>query len=144
MLNTVWVPCYQGVMVICGREFSDELIGRISAGIKAEPAISRRELSRRVCRWMDWTAPNGSLKDMACRTALLKLERRGLIRLPEPQGSRLFIAREQAPLDIPDGIDRICCALEQLGDIALVPIDPGQRSRSRMRPTGSISAPPGA
>lgn len=119
-------------MVICGREFSDELIGRISATIEAEPAISRRELSRRVCRWMDWTAPNGNLKDMSCRTALLKLQRRRLVRLPEPQGSGLFIPRGQAPLGIPDGIDRVSCALEQLGDIALVPIDPGQRARSRI------------
>jgi Druantia protein DruA/Transposase DNA-binding/Transposase Tn5 dimerisation domain len=119
-------------MVICGREFSDELISRISATIESEPAISRRELSRRVCRWMDWTAPNGSLKDMTCRTVLLKLHRRELIRLPEPQDSGLFVAREQTPLDIPDGIERISCGLEQLGDIVLVSIDSGQRRLSRI------------
>ena len=64
LLNTVRWSCYRWGMRICGREFNDEVIGRIEATIKAEPEISRRELSRRVCRWLDWKAPHGNLRDM--------------------------------------------------------------------------------
>ncbi len=51
-------------MYACGKEFNDEVIARIIGTVEQEPSISRRSLSRLVCGWLDWRAPNGSIKDM--------------------------------------------------------------------------------
>ena len=58
------------------------MIARIQRTVDRAPEKSRRALSQQVCEWLNWRAPNGSLKTMSCRVALLKLERRGHIRLP--------------------------------------------------------------
>ena len=70
------------IMVVNGREFSDELLERLNAAVRIEPELSRSELSRRVCDWLDWKGPNGEPKQVSCRVALLRLHRRGLIELP--------------------------------------------------------------
>lgn len=46
----------------------------------------RTQLSREICRCWDWKDEAGRYKDMACRTMLLKLERRGLLELPARRG----------------------------------------------------------
>jgi hypothetical protein len=38
-----------------------------------------------VCETFDWRKPDGSLKDMSCRVALLRMHREGLIELPAPR-----------------------------------------------------------
>lgn len=70
-------------MRACGRHFDPTLIGRIQAAVDAEPGMSRRALSRQVCKWMQWVSPKGKLQDMSCRKALGKLADAGLLRLPE-------------------------------------------------------------
>ena len=50
--------------------------------IDANPAWSRRKLSLEVCDWLDWRSPNGKLKEMSCRVALLQLHRDGALNLP--------------------------------------------------------------
>jgi hypothetical protein len=42
-------------------------------------------LTYRVCEVFDWRKPDGSLKDMSCRVALLRMHRAGLIELPAPR-----------------------------------------------------------
>lgn len=44
----------------------------------------RTRLSEELCRRWDWRNGRGQMKDMAARTLLTKLERRGHIRLPKP------------------------------------------------------------
>ena len=46
---------------------------------------SRADLARQVCDWLDWRAANGKDKEVNCRVALVRLERRGLIDLPPPR-----------------------------------------------------------
>jgi hypothetical protein len=72
-------------MEVCGREFSEEVLDRVRLKVQSEPGISRLSLSRSVCEWMDWRKPDGKIKDMSCRVALLKLHRRGIIELPPPR-----------------------------------------------------------
>jgi hypothetical protein len=50
--------------------------------LERHPDWSRYRLSVELCQLWDWRAPNRQLKDMAARTLLLKLEQRGLVRLP--------------------------------------------------------------
>lgn len=69
-------------MVLQGREVTAADVELIRAMLAAHPARGRTPLSAELCRRWDWRNARGQLKDMACRTLLLKLERAGHIRLP--------------------------------------------------------------
>ena len=56
-------------------------MGRIQEMVDREPELSRRELSRRVCDWLNWRTLKGEPKAVNCRVALLKLQQCGQIRL---------------------------------------------------------------
>jgi hypothetical protein len=68
-----------------GREFSPQEIDWIRNLIAQDPAISRFQISKRFCEYADWRKPDGGLKDMSCRVALLKMARAGVLRLPVPK-----------------------------------------------------------
>jgi len=72
-------------VVVCGRVFPAEVIKRLTTTIRGHPQWSRAELARQVCQWLDWRSANGRFKEMSCRSALLQLHRRGLIKLPPPR-----------------------------------------------------------
>ena len=74
-------------MHYCGREFSEEEIGWIRDLSSNSPGISRRALSIQFCEHWEWRKPDGGLKEMSCRVALLKMHREGLIPLPAPKGT---------------------------------------------------------
>lgn len=42
----------------------------------------RTQISKEICKELDWRQPNGWLKDRACRDVLLRLEEMGIIGLP--------------------------------------------------------------
>src|ERR1700752_352985 len=54
--------------------------------IEAHTGWSRTKLSRHIAQRWEWRNQAGQLKDMACRSMLLKLEQKGLICLPAPRG----------------------------------------------------------
>lgn len=66
----------------CGRLVSDADLIAIRTILAQCPQGSRRELSRQVCRALGWFKPDGGLKDMSARVALLRMQRDGLIDLP--------------------------------------------------------------
>jgi hypothetical protein len=72
-------------MHYCGRTFTPSEIELIGNLIGADPAISRYRLSRLACEQLAWRRPDGGLKDMSCRVALLRMQADGLIRLPAPR-----------------------------------------------------------
>src|SRR6478609_8338511 len=53
--------------------------------IDAHPGWNRTKLSVHIAQWWQWRNHVGQLKDMACRSMLLKLEQKGLICLPARQ-----------------------------------------------------------
>ncbi|MCP4406538.1 MAG: hypothetical protein GY807_02020, partial [Gammaproteobacteria bacterium] len=67
-----------------GRSFAAQDIERIRHLIRDHPQANRQRLSYLVCEAFDWRKPNGGLKDMSCRVALLRMHRQGLIALPPP------------------------------------------------------------
>ncbi len=69
----------------CGRNFTTEEINRIHHLINSDPKPNRCQLSRLVCKEFRWLRPDGKLKDMSCRVAMLRMHRDGLITLPPPQ-----------------------------------------------------------
>lgn len=109
-------------MQVCGREFRPEVLARIRATVEAEPSLSRRALSRRVCQWLEWRAANGTLKEVSCRKALGHLHRRGLIPLPaaDPAWVRRSCAgpSTERPLAGP----ALACWLPDLGEIRIVAV----------------------
>ena len=68
-----------------GRLFSLQEIEQIRELIHTQPQVNRQQLSYRVCEVFDWRKSDGSLKDMSCRVALLRMHREGLIELPAPR-----------------------------------------------------------
>lgn len=71
----------------CGRDFTDADLERIRQLIAEEPRKNRAQLSRAVCQQLGWFKPDGGLKEMSCRVAMLRMHRDGLIRLPEPSNA---------------------------------------------------------
>lgn len=88
----------------------------------ARTAATRTSLSRDVCTEFAWLKPDGGLKDMSCRVALLRMHRDGLISLPEPQHA---FAR---PVSIPSRAARTTPPGPPLrgsrGDLARLTLDP--------------------
>jgi hypothetical protein len=68
----------------CGRDFTAAEVQKIREIIAAEPKSNRAQLSRKVCDALDWLRPDGRRKDMSCRVAMLRMEREGLLTLPQP------------------------------------------------------------
>lgn len=64
------------------RVISEDDITFIRHLIAEYPACSRRELSKKLCEAWNWVQPNGALRDMVCRSLMLKLHREGHIELP--------------------------------------------------------------
>lgn len=65
-----------------GRVVTADGIAFINRLIAENPAESRRALSKRLCKAWNWVQPNGTLKDMFCRSFMLYLDRNGFIKLP--------------------------------------------------------------
>jgi len=72
-------------MVIQGRTVSEEDIAQIQELMRSNPNWHRTQLSRELCREWGWVNHRGQVKDMACRTLLLKLEALGYVTLPKRQ-----------------------------------------------------------
>jgi hypothetical protein len=85
-----------------------------------EPAISRLQLSRRVCQWLDWRSPSGRLQDMSCRKALAQLNRRGVLDLPQREKTYGF--ERAAPLCNEPDIAQLHGTLSGLGKVSVDPI----------------------
>jgi hypothetical protein len=119
-------------MRVCGREFGAEVIARIEATVCAEPSLSRRALSLRVCEWLDWRAANGKLKEVSCRKALLELHRRGLIPLPAAEESCFRRSCTEAPTDWLIDAPELWCTLEELGKISIVAVSSRYSSASQI------------
>ena len=79
--------------IYCAREFSALDIQTIRDLIAQDPKLQRSALSRKLCQLWGWTKPNGDLKDMTCRVALLRMQADGLITLPP---SRIGVVRRRA------------------------------------------------
>lgn len=108
------------MQTINGRIFSDEILTRIRDTLQSEPQLSRRQLSIRVCEWMDWRNQANRLQTMSCRKALLELHRRQAIELRPLTRSYAFHKTKKTlappPTAVIDGL------LADLGEVALVPV----------------------
>jgi len=72
----------------CGRDFSEKELIWIRTLIAEDSRRTRADLSRLFCQAMHWLKPDGGLKDMSCRVAMLRMLDDGLIQLPPPRSQR--------------------------------------------------------
>jgi len=112
----------------CGRDFSDQEIRLLLRLIEQNPSCSRAQLSRMACRMLGWLKPDGGLKEMSCRVAMLRMHREGILRLPPPRngkgGGRPRPTRQTDPqpcIELPAG---------QLAGLRLQPV--AGRAESRL------------
>ena len=77
--------------IYCGRNFTTEEIKQINRLIEEDGSRSRAELSRLACKLLKWYKPNGGLKDMSCRVAMLRMHTEGIIQLPKPRWKKPIV-----------------------------------------------------
>ena len=97
-----------------GRDFTAGEMALLRALIAGPPPLNRHMLSKEFCRRIGWFKPDGSLKDMMARVAMLAMHRDGLIALPAPQGRQnrpgpiVFGPDTEAPLfPAPTTLDKV-------------------------------------
>jgi hypothetical protein len=104
---------HQIMVTIQGRRCTPD-IGFIERLLSEHPDWGRSRLSVALCERWDWRAANGQLKDMACRSLLLRLEQAGAIRLPPRQRPSPNAYRNRASRWVPHQREPIACALKEL------------------------------
>ena len=97
-----------------GRDFTAGEMALLRALIAEPPPLNRHMLSKEFCRRIGWFKPDGGLKDMMARVAMLAMHRDGLIALPAPQGRQnrprpiVFGPDTEAPLfPAPTTLDKV-------------------------------------
>lgn len=113
--------------VYCGRHFSDGELARLGELSRLLP--SREAIARAFCTEFRWLKPDGGLKAMSCKVAMLRMHRDGLIVLPPPRpGIAPPRARTPTPLAraLPQGLP----VRGSRGDIARLTLDPVDKATS--------------
>lgn len=113
-----------GSVLANGRELSPAVLAWIARAVETRPELSRTQLAREVCAWLDWEGPDGAPKVTSCRIALRHLERRGLIALPEAKGA---FARAGPSVPGAPPTNPITCSLDELGELSVVAVTSAQR-----------------
>jgi len=75
-------------------------------------------LSKEVCGMFQWLKPDGHLKDMSCRVAMLRMHKDGLIELPPPTQSKAPLKK----IEFTSGTDPqspVVCSVNQLPQLHL-------------------------
>ncbi len=106
-----------------GRTITAPDIDFIKSLIAEHPEASRFELSKRLCLAWSWVQPNGHLKDMVCRSLMLKLHRAGLIELPAPRSkavNNVITRRKRKKVSVDSS--PISCGIPELGEIAFLQV----------------------
>jgi hypothetical protein len=117
--------------VYCGREFSLQDIQTIKRLMQEQPSLKRTPLSRKLCELLEWYKPNGELKDMTCRVALLRMQADGLITLPpsSPQSASLRRRPHFPPTPATDPQPPLLQPVHELDPLRLCPVASTATSR---------------
>ena len=87
--------------IIQGRRVRAEDLAQIQAWLAEHPAWHRTRLSRELCALWGWRNEAGRLKDLACRSLLLKLQARGWLGLPPRQRASVNGRRNRRAVELP-------------------------------------------
>ena len=106
----------------CGRNFSAEDLRLIVDLIAQAPGLSRTALSQQVCQQLGWLKPDGGLKEMSCRVAMLRMQEDGLIALPKARAANFDTRRAPSASPATDPKPEICQPVDQLGRLEFLPV----------------------
>lgn len=109
--------------LVQGRRVSAADVALISHWLQTHPAWNRTVLSRKLCEHWDWRNAAGRLKDMAGRSLLLRLEQRGLIRLPPRRTASVNALRNRSVRAVDCEDSPLRCALCDLQPLELIPVE---------------------
>ena len=105
--------------IYCARAFTQEELQWIAQLIENNPQQRRTALSRQVCEQLNWRRPDGTLKDMTCRVAMLRMQADAVITLPASI-SRLPRARlSYPPTPASDPRPGLCAPVHELGPLRM-------------------------
>ncbi len=114
--------CMKATIVIQDRETSEEDIQFIRRFIKERPGLHRTGLSVELAKHWNWRDATGGLKDMACRSFMLKLHRQGRIVVPAPLHPPII--RKKNFSKVPHSKVPIVCSLKELLPLQIKLITP--------------------
>ncbi len=101
-----------------GRDFTPKEIKQIRSLIKQNPGFNRMLLSKEVCKLFQWLKPDGNLKDMSCRVAMLRMQKDGAIVLPPPSHAKGAVRKiKSTPATDPQS--PLVCAVNELPPLSL-------------------------
>jgi hypothetical protein len=101
-----------------GRPITTSDVAFIQQLIAANPTLSRRALSQKLCEAWDWRQANGHLRDMVCRSMMLLLHRAGQINLPPiRQLNPNPLARRSQPVSVEIDQTSIRGSLREIGPL---------------------------
>ncbi len=106
----------ENIAVKQGREIAPTDIQLIQQLLADNPSWGRTRLSKELCEVWQWRKPNGQIKDIACRSLLLKLEKAGFIVLPARQTKwtrRPLKSKSSVPL-VSHQTEQVSCSLKTL------------------------------
>ena len=121
----------EGVHRIQGRDLCESDIAQVRSLIAAHPCWHRTRLSVELAQAWSWRSASGQLQDMAARSLLLKLERRGWIALP-PRRHEFYprLPLGSAPQELPLVSEPIAEPLAGLLPVRLELVAAGHQDRA--------------
>ena len=114
-----------GQHAIQGRLLCPAELALIRDWLEAHPNSNRTRLSRHLCAAWNWRNGAGKLKDMACRSLLLKLEARGQIRLPPRRTASVNGLRNRQATPLDHDQSPMECSLKALQPVRVEPLAEG-------------------
>lgn len=112
-----------------GRWLEPAQVQWLAGWIAFHPDWARKRLAQQLCRVWHWRDGCGRLKDFAARSFLLKLQQRGLIRLPPVRSWRPRPAR--VPPAPPARLPPVQESLPALRPVQVRPVEPGSAPARR-------------
>lgn len=112
----------KATIFIQGRKTSEQEIEFVQRFIKENADLHRKALSIKLAKLWNWQDANGRLKDMACRSFMLKLHRQGRIELPA--ALRAPIIRKKNFAEIAHSNEPIVCFFKELLPLEVKLISP--------------------
>ena len=109
--------------IIQGRKIAPEDIELIKKLIDTNPSWGRTRLSKELCILWDLKSANGNLKDMACRSLLLKLEKQKLIKLPARKSGTNNAKRNSSIRLVLHSTLPVRASLKDLSPIQIKPVE---------------------
>jgi hypothetical protein len=112
----------KGHLKHCGRVISEEELSDICETVAICSSLSRSELPLTICEQLEWYSESGTLKHDACVKLLEKLEKHGVLKLPEKQASSVRAVKTRNLTSRTDECVPLTGIVGDLGGVRVQPV----------------------